>query len=98
MDAASEAHEISSHQYDKLQSFIEFSSGQVLLFSNPLLNDEFIDKWHLDSKQKINNIRSLFSSDTKDNREKMDIIIEIEKKNYDKLLKSRQDAEVQLLN
>jgi len=34
LDAQSEAHKISSHQYDKLQSRIEFFSGQTLLFSN----------------------------------------------------------------
>ena len=34
LDAAAEAHKISSHQYDKLQSIIEFTSGEVLLFSN----------------------------------------------------------------
>lgn len=34
LDAASEAHKISSHQYDKLQSSIEFTSGSILLFSN----------------------------------------------------------------
>ena len=34
LDAQSEAHKISSHQYDKLQSKIEFFSGQTLLFSN----------------------------------------------------------------
>jgi hypothetical protein len=34
LDAASEAHKISSHQYDKLQSTIEFTSGSVLLFRN----------------------------------------------------------------
>lgn len=32
LDAASEAHKISSHQYDKLQTSIEFISGSVLLF------------------------------------------------------------------
>ena len=32
LDAASEAHKISSHQYDKLQSAVEFTSGSVLLF------------------------------------------------------------------
>ena len=37
LDAAAEAHKISSHQYDKLQSKVEFKSGQVLLFSNPIL-------------------------------------------------------------
>jgi len=32
LDAASEAHKISSHQYDRLQSSVEFTSGNVLLF------------------------------------------------------------------
>ena len=32
LDAASEAHKISAHQYDKLQSVCEFSSGCILLF------------------------------------------------------------------
>ena len=34
LDAASEAHKISSHQYDKLQTSVEFSSGALLLFTN----------------------------------------------------------------
>ena len=34
LDAASQAHKISAHQYDKLQSTIEFTSGSILLFSN----------------------------------------------------------------
>jgi hypothetical protein len=32
LDAQAEAHKISSHQYDKLQSLCEFSSGRMLLF------------------------------------------------------------------
>jgi len=32
LDAASEAYKISSHQYDKLQSSVEFTSGSILLF------------------------------------------------------------------
>jgi hypothetical protein len=32
LDAASEAHKISSHQYDKLQTSVEFLSGTALLF------------------------------------------------------------------
>jgi hypothetical protein len=35
LDASSEAHKTSSHQYDKLQSSVEFLSGKVLLFRNP---------------------------------------------------------------
>lgn len=34
LDAASEAHKTSSHQYDKLQTSVEFTSGSVLLFKN----------------------------------------------------------------
>lgn len=40
LDASAEAHKISTHQYDKIQTYIEFQSGQVLLFSNPLLTTE----------------------------------------------------------
>ena len=43
LDAASEAHKISSHHYDKLQHSVEFSSGNILLFSNPLLYDDAIE-------------------------------------------------------
>ena len=39
-DATSQAHKISSHQYDKLQSYVEFQSGQILLFSDPLLSKQ----------------------------------------------------------
>lgn len=38
LDAASEAHKISSHQYDKLQSSVEFTSGSILLFRNNQLD------------------------------------------------------------
>lgn len=42
LDAASEAHKISSHQYDKLQSTVEFTSGSVLLFRyNGLQAEEY---------------------------------------------------------
>lgn len=37
LDAKAEAHKIAAHQYDKLQTTVEFQSGQVLLFSNPAL-------------------------------------------------------------
>jgi len=39
LDAASEAHKISAHQYDKLQSSVEFTSGSVLLFRNIGVNE-----------------------------------------------------------
>jgi hypothetical protein len=34
LDAASEAHKISAHQYDKLQTQVEFLSGKTLLFDS----------------------------------------------------------------
>jgi len=36
LDAASEAHKISAHQYDKLQTSVEFLSGKTLLFSTSM--------------------------------------------------------------
>ena len=35
LDATAEAHKITAHQYDKLQSICEFSSGTFYLFSEP---------------------------------------------------------------
>ena len=44
LDACAEAHKISAHQYDKIQTSVEFQSGQVLLFSHPSLSTENIIK------------------------------------------------------
>jgi len=38
LDAKTQAHKISAHQYDKLQTQLEFRSGQVLLFSDSSLS------------------------------------------------------------
>jgi len=48
LDATSEAHKISSHQYDKLQTSIEFLSGTTLLFTH----DEAEIKKKLDETEK----------------------------------------------
>ena len=57
LDACSEAHKISSHQYDKLQTGIEFQSGQVLLFSDPRIgnNDfnEFEDDFKIEDRNSL---------------------------------------------
>jgi hypothetical protein len=34
LDAAAQAYKITAHQYDKLQSYVEFQSGKILLFNN----------------------------------------------------------------
>lgn len=94
LDAASEAHKISAHQYDKLQSFVEFSSGQVLLFSNPLLNEEVINKWWVVWKQKLELAKKLFDDN---NTDKINDFVSDEKENFKKMLETKQDAEDKLL-
>jgi hypothetical protein len=53
LEGAAESHKISSYKYDKLQSFIEFQSGQVLLFSNPILINEYMKRHCEREKKKI---------------------------------------------
>jgi len=44
LDAHAEAHQISSNHYSKLRITLEFSSGELLLFSDPLLQNDGIHK------------------------------------------------------
>ena len=98
LDAASEAHKISSHQYDKLQSFLEFSSGQVLLFSNPILNEETIDKWWDKWHKNVSFFKRQYSSNANDDVEHRNEFINDEKIKYNELLNLKQEAETELLN
>jgi len=67
LDAASEAHKISSHQYDKLQSTVEFTSGSVLLFRyNDLQKQEYELDQLLEQKKNINTKMNNYS-DPKNN-------------------------------
>jgi len=50
LDAASEAHKTSSHQYDKLQSSIEFTSGSILLFRD--FNNKFSNQLNKEDSNK----------------------------------------------
>lgn len=54
LDAASEAHKISAHQYDKLQTRIEFLSGKTLLFT---CEEDKIENELEDIKKKIEEIK-----------------------------------------
>jgi hypothetical protein len=54
LDAASEAHKISAHQYDKLQTKIEFLSGKTLLFNS---DEKLIEDTLDDIKKKIEEIK-----------------------------------------
>ncbi len=44
LDAASEAHHIASNHFSRLKTLLEFSSGETLLFENPLLHNDGIKK------------------------------------------------------
>jgi len=85
LDAASEAHKISAHQYDKLQSTVEFTSGSILLFNNfylentnELIDDklklalinEVTDITNLNPNQLMNN--SLISENSKSNKKNIE--------------------------
>ena len=70
LDAASEAHKMSAHQYDKLQSHIMFFSGKSLLFSTAAFNintrSDREKRKLLETKQKIrdkfdDNIKNKYS-------------------------------------
>jgi hypothetical protein len=54
LDATSEAHKITAHQYDKLQTSVEFLSGTTLLFN---LDKQEIQKKLDETEKKINEIK-----------------------------------------
>jgi hypothetical protein len=68
LEGAAEAHKTSAYQYDKLQSFIEFQSGQVLLFSNPILNNEILLR-HCEKEKKNIEAKYAGKTDTQQNEE-----------------------------
>jgi hypothetical protein len=67
LDASAEAHKISSHKYDKLQTYVEFQSGQVLLFSDPLLTSDNVLR-QIKEHQEL--MRSTCNEDSQDKRKK----------------------------
>lgn len=76
LDAASEAHKISSHQYDKLQSTVEFTSGSVLLFRyNDLQNQEYE---FTQLKEKKIEIERIIMEDSKNKIKDENVIKELE--------------------
>ena len=80
LDAASEAHKISSHQYDKLQSTVEFTSGSVLLFRyNDLQKQEYELEQLIEEKKEITT-KLHHNTDLKNNNDL--IIIDIDKEKH----------------
>jgi hypothetical protein len=56
LDAQSEAHKTSAHQYDKLQSMCEFSSGYFLLTSNNKNDEKYVEKIEQEVEEKMDYI------------------------------------------
>jgi len=90
LDAAAEAHKISSHQYDKLQNLAEFGSGQVLLFSNPLLRNEIIAKEVDDYRTILKHSSEI--TDIEDTAERIKLIKEKENEKIQELYSLREEA------
>jgi hypothetical protein len=69
LDAASEAHKISAHQYDKLQSSVEFTSGSVLLFRDFNNTDTEVQKTEADIEldKQIDSVKKEIEEMVKDN-------------------------------
>ena len=92
LDASAEAYKISSHQYDKLQTYVEFQSGNVLLFSNPILtSDNVIRQWSEHKK-----VIEYMCPHTDDKRSEW--ISEAQRNKINSMYEERQEAETQLIN
>jgi hypothetical protein len=92
LDASAEAHKISSHKYDKLQTYVEFQSGQVLLFSDPLLSSDNVLKQLQENKQLI---KSTCSEDDCEKRRKW--IINQNRIFANELFAKRQASEIEFI-
>lgn len=81
LDAASEAHKISSHQYDKLQSSVEFTSGSILLFRDFTITNSVLDGSCVVGEDKINDdIMKMNVSKKELEQEMMKKLSDVEKK------------------
>ena len=81
LDAASEAHKISSHQYDKLQSSVEFTSGSILLFRDFSITNNVSDSSGVTGEDKINDdIMKMNVSKKELEQEMMKKLSDVEKK------------------
>lgn len=97
LDAQAESHKITAHQYDKLQTIIEFQSGQVLLFSDPTMSKHTFSQEIAREKNDLEVLYSMNSSS--DEKETMDFnrnnASRIKGK-LNRLSKSRYDAEQEI--
>ena len=101
LDAKSEAHKISAHQYDKLQSYVEFQSGQVLLFSDPTLSKSNITQEITREKKDIEalyNASPPNSSSEDEEEERNKVTSKRLSEKAKEISKNREKAEKELLD
>jgi hypothetical protein len=95
LDASAEAHKISSHQYDKLQTCVEFQSGNVLLFSDPVLTKRAHREREWEEYEKVIDISCPHPEE--DVQKRRDWIANEKRKKVVSLYQDRQDAEMTLI-
>lgn len=69
LDAQAESHKISAHQYDKLQTNIEFQSGQVLMFSDPVMSEHNFIQEIVREKREVNTFHAFNSSSDENDKD-----------------------------
>jgi hypothetical protein len=79
LDAASEAHKISAHQYDKLQSSVEFLSGSILLFYD-VTKQKAIHNKHVKLEEKLRLSKEVEEEIQDLNNKMMSKLSDVEKK------------------
>ncbi len=95
LDASAEAYKISSHQYDKLQTYIEFQSGNVLLFSNPILTtDNLLRVWY--EHKKVIDVSCPHTEEHP--KERTEWLAEARRTKIQEIYKQRQEAEMTLIS
>ena len=98
LDAASEAHKISSHQYDKLQSTVEFTSGSVLLFRYNDLQKQEYELQLLEEKyeEEKNKEKHLCNDKYIQINEKMELLLDDIKSKKEDIYKAKTDIEKEM--
>tara|TARA_B000000557_G_scaffold257296_1_gene250436 strand:+ start:391 stop:1803 length:1413 start_codon:yes stop_codon:yes gene_type:complete len=95
LDAKSESHKTTAHQYDKLQSELEFLSGEILLFSKPILNNENVD-WRIHEWKKVCDSIKENNLTCEENKDLQEKLMQEKIKYLQNFSKIREDAENEL--
>ena len=85
LDAASEAYKISAHQYDKLQTKVEFTSGFVLFFTNVIKENKVLYRGIgtgdlADEAEKAQALKDALEHNKEIEKKVVETLLEVEKK------------------